>query len=252
MILYKYLRPRRVDVLENKRIAFPRLCDQNDPYEGQLALLPDANEMDEALKDNYRVEQVAYKVHFENRYSQFGVLCLCEEDNNVLMWTHYADNHKGFVIGFDTINPFFNTSEWELDKPYPDELIVGKKGFGSVQRMNYQRQKKKIQNGEDYSLYDIFFAKSHHWEYEQEYRIVKNISKPSEGTDIKMNKQFPLIQFPVDAVKEIILGLQTDEETTKRLLQLKRDFPNSIIRKAYLNYLNYQIDIKDDLAELRK
>jgi len=242
MILYKYLKPKRIDVLENKRIAFPRLFDQNDPYEGQLALLPDANEMDEALKDDFRVEQVAYRVHFENRYSQFGVLCLCEENNNLLMWTHYAENHKGFAIGFDTTNPFF-ASKWEMDY-FLDERIVGE-GFGSIRKMDYKTEKKKINIGDNYSMYDIFFMKSFHWEYEQEYRIVKNISKSTEATDIDMSKQVPLIQFPVDAVKEIILGLQTEEEITKSLLHLKSDFPNSKIRKAYLNYFNYQIDIRD-------
>ncbi len=249
MVLYKYLKPERIDVLENKRIAFPSLFDQNDPHEGQLALLPDVNEMKEALNDNFRVEQVAYKVHFENRYSQFGVFCLCEKADNILMWAHYAENHKGFVIGFDTTNPFFNNSKWEMDQ-FLDERIVGK-GFGSIRKMDYKTEKKKINIGDDYSMYDIFFTKSHHWEYEQEYRIVKNISKPSDGTDIKMNKQFPLIQFPIEAVREIIFGLQTDENTIKNLLHLKSDFPNAKIRKAYLNYLNYQIDIKDfDVAKL--
>ena len=30
-----------------------------------------------------------------------GVLCLSACDNSILMWSHYADEHKGFCIGFN-------------------------------------------------------------------------------------------------------------------------------------------------------
>src|SRR5450631_3583432 len=28
---------------------------------------------------------------------QIGILCLCEKHRNILMWSHYAQNHEGFV-----------------------------------------------------------------------------------------------------------------------------------------------------------
>ena len=137
MILYKYLKPCRIDVLENKRIAFPRIFDMNDPFEGQIAVMPDASEMEEALRDDFRVEQAALKVHLENRYSQFGALCLCENADNILLWTHYADNHRGFVIDFNTENTFFNTTEIEIDRLYSD-VHIERKGFGSVRKIGYE------------------------------------------------------------------------------------------------------------------
>ena len=30
------------------------------------------------------------------------VFCLSELDDSVLMWSHYADQHQGVVLGFDT------------------------------------------------------------------------------------------------------------------------------------------------------
>lgn len=30
------------------------------------------------------------------------VLCVCECDRSILMWSHYADEHCGIVLGFDT------------------------------------------------------------------------------------------------------------------------------------------------------
>ena len=34
--------------------------------------------------------------------SQRGVACFTTELNNILMWSHYADGHKGFCLEFDT------------------------------------------------------------------------------------------------------------------------------------------------------
>jgi hypothetical protein len=31
----------------------------------------------------------------------FGLICLSRIHDDILMWSHYADQHKGFVIGFD-------------------------------------------------------------------------------------------------------------------------------------------------------
>lgn len=34
-------------------------------------------------------------------------LCLTQRRNNGLMWSHYADSHKGLAIGFDSDCSFF-------------------------------------------------------------------------------------------------------------------------------------------------
>lgn len=33
--------------------------------------------------------------------TQMPLVCLSEKYNNILMWAHYADNHKGFVVEYD-------------------------------------------------------------------------------------------------------------------------------------------------------
>ena len=37
-----------------------------------------------------------------------GILCLSEVRDSILMWGHYTDSHQGFVIGFDSDQPFFS------------------------------------------------------------------------------------------------------------------------------------------------
>ena len=61
--------------------------------------------------------------------TRFGVLSLTENYNNLLMWAHYAQNHEGFIIEFDTQNEFF-----EQKSSYPDPFNF----FGKVQ---YSKQR---------------------------------------------------------------------------------------------------------------
>ncbi|MDE6242295.1 MAG: DUF2971 domain-containing protein [Anaeroplasmataceae bacterium] len=50
----------------------------------------------ESLSTNTHNEYVSFYK------SQMPIVCLSEKYNNILMWSHYADNHKGFVIEYDT------------------------------------------------------------------------------------------------------------------------------------------------------
>jgi hypothetical protein len=39
---------------------------------------------------------------------QFGVLCLSTVSDSIAMWSHYADKHRGIVVGFDLDHPHLN------------------------------------------------------------------------------------------------------------------------------------------------
>ena len=36
-----------------------------------------------------------------------GVFCVAKDPSNHLMWVNYANQHTGFVVGFDTRDSFF-------------------------------------------------------------------------------------------------------------------------------------------------
>ncbi|EPJ44297.1 MAG: hypothetical protein OFPII_35920 [Osedax symbiont Rs1] len=41
-------------------------------------------------------------------FDMYGILSMTERIDNLLMWSHYADSHTGFVIGFDPSHDFFD------------------------------------------------------------------------------------------------------------------------------------------------
>jgi hypothetical protein len=87
-ILYKYLPPDRIDILENLQLRFSRPTDFNDTFDSDF-LVPTSQ----------GIGAKPARYHLKN---QLGVLCLTEKADNHLMWIHYAQKHNGFILGFNT------------------------------------------------------------------------------------------------------------------------------------------------------
>ncbi|WP_205631947.1 DUF2971 domain-containing protein, partial [Aliivibrio fischeri] len=42
-------------------------------------------------------------------YRNYGIISLTETKDNLLMWSHYANEHNGFVVEFDARHEFFTS-----------------------------------------------------------------------------------------------------------------------------------------------
>jgi hypothetical protein len=106
MLVYKYLDPKRIDdVLKNSHIRFTQPAALNDPFE----VRPNLREM---LRYYPEEAHQAIKDFFgrwnEDNASDLAFLSLSKNRNNLLMWSHYCDSHRGFIVGFDSTDPFFS------------------------------------------------------------------------------------------------------------------------------------------------
>jgi len=116
--------------------------------------------------------------------STFGVVCLSTVEDNHLLWSHYATQHRGFCIAFDET----------IVETLPDVF-----GYG---RVVYQSDIPVFQfydeSPEEY-FRKACMHKSDQWGYEEEYRIL--FEKPG------------LVQFPVKpGVREVMLGCRAYQE----------------------------------------
>jgi hypothetical protein len=117
---------------------------------------------------------------FLNAIQDCGVCCFSSEFNHPLMWAHYTRNHFGVCIGFDTqklLSNFEMVSKVKYDDEFPKINILDDLNIAAKQLVN---------------------AKSSHWSYENEIRILG----PQRGT-------YP---FNKNAMSEVIFGLRTTEE----------------------------------------
>jgi hypothetical protein len=121
VILYKYVPPKRIDILQNGRIAFSDPRTFNDPFEVSPVFAaddPEAIELAkklsiagedhdvmrariEKLQDDHGMKRLVY----ENATNIVGVLSLRAVPDSILMWAHYTEKHTGFAIGFDPGHP---------------------------------------------------------------------------------------------------------------------------------------------------
>lgn len=275
MILYKYLPPNLLKVLQDKRVRFTQPGDFNDPFEfrPQIEAAVTDGEVQAYVEENFEklVEHelakygalvqsiprqvlkdllVAQKARLPEVFKMLqpgilqkispaidgllnqnvGVLCLSEVRDSLLMWGHYTDNHKGFVIGFDSSHAFFLKRRSEQDE------------FGFLRKVNYQVERPKVVLS-DTSSPVWFQTKSSQWEYEKEWRIVRVLSEADHRTD---RSPFPLclFEFAPDAILEIVIGARADSSTIQAIESLASHFRRAVLLKARENESAYGLVIE--------
>jgi len=143
-----------------------------------------------------------------------------EFSDNLLMWAHYAEMHKGIVIGFKT--EFFS----HLHKvTYSAERVTIPFSF-SVSDAQFQN-----------AVIALMTTKSRDWEYEHEWRSIlstRNLTK-SNG--------MYLLKFPPEAVDSIILGVNIDDSLRKEILASILTFPNCKLYRAELHRSRFALNI---------
>jgi hypothetical protein len=115
----------------------------------------------------------------EQKLAGIGISCFSSKNDDILMWSHYANGHTGFCLEFDVThgNAFFNRAiQVEYTESYPV--------------LDYFEDKKWMQA--------ILLTKSKRWTYEDEWRILKY---DGAGLD----------KFPDLSLSSVILGCQMAE-----------------------------------------
>lgn len=127
----------------------------------------------------------------------YRICSFSERSDSILMWTHYADESKGFCVGYNLKELNNDLTDLLLPVRYNDSLIeVDDTFFGGKEPNN--------------SLHiNSLTLKSTDWKYEKEWRLLL-LAENKE----KMQK----VQLPVP--KEIILGLNITRENQDKILDI--------------------------------
>lgn len=129
-----------LDILINNRLHAAEFGKLNDPMEGLFRYDPDV--ADQKLLN--RIVQVK---------RQLKICSLSETSDNELMWSYYANGHKGICI------------EVEL-KPKITVTQVDYSGISTLQP-----------SYDENHVYEILSKKEHFWAHEQEYRVISNAER---------------------------------------------------------------------------
>ena len=147
-----------------------------------------------------------------NVASRFGMVCLTSTPDNLLMWSHYADSHKGFIVGFKipTDGAFSAVdihNEIDIIKYWKDCLYP--------LPVDYCTERPIVLYGSDSDLetsQKALLSKSVDWDYERESRVIDTTRPPGI---YHYNRNLIL--------HSVAAGLNMEDEDYHRLGSIVRD-----------------------------
>ena len=160
----------------------------------------------------------------EQMLAQRRIYCLTPKDDSTLMWSHYAENHRGICLEFIVAN-----------------MLFGKAGE-VVYREEYPRWVPCDINDAPGRVMELILTKSSDWCYEKEYRLI-SIDAPSSSSFLQLHGDF--FRLPNGALKSVIMGCDADHQTIATLI--KECTPELPIKMAVRSPNLYKLEIVDYL-----
>jgi len=149
-----------------------------------------------------------------------GVLCLTSNSEDLLMWAHYASNHTGVCLGFDSAAAPFHSArlvKYEEERP-------------RIRAIDLSRE-------DDDLIEKVLFTKSPHWAYESEWRCIKREVRDDELffyqkiIEAEPHRQIEIAnllameggpgqyEFETNSLRRIYLGARMDPVYRERLIE---------------------------------
>lgn len=150
--------------------------------------------------------------------SRLRILCFSEEADNMLLWSHYSEDHTGICIGFKVHSEYdsyclhFN----------PDDLKIPdiQKGTISLFKVTYSEDMPNPYNifeDRPERLIDFARTKSKCWEYEKEHRLIILDNMVAKN----------LIRFDPHEITDIIFGIKTEKKHKDKIRNIIDSYPNN-------------------------
>lgn len=218
---------------------------------------------------------VDFSAHFHDDlllacYRAFSVVCFSEVANEILLWSHYADSHRGIAIGFDLEKGVVPRGRFPSGlklKYVPDrselmlpinfyrfqalDLLDGSQwpeGYRKLADGSFfsEQQEKEVQME---GLYSLLGQKFEAWKHEQERRFVYNHhiredDLPFFGEDSEGQAR-RVVRFQPENVTEIVFGYRCTAEEIQSLEALLKKFPHAKLRYVDFHPTQYKVRIHE-------
>lgn len=241
-LFYKYqaVDDNLITNFKNNQLYFNNPCRFNDPFDSRIYYHHRGNrsewisfllkqghsksDSEKFLDDNIRLN--LYSVEGDEIYikdekhidpSYHGSIpqamlpttcCFSETSENILLWSHYGDRHRGLCLIFRSV-PYHNS--YALYKDNENTCFL----FDKIEYSDDALESINMINADSNSLQmkRVLLNKSLHWEYEKEYRLIGHIFSDSvfKGIPIRYDKSH---------LEGIIFGLKTTQTHMKKVFDI--------------------------------
>lgn len=241
--IYKFFRTNEYffDTIISNQLFFSSISQFNDPYDCHLTIGKEIpkEQFENYIKDTFKSEEHISK-HLRafrkdpERYSQrhldgfidflnyYGICCFSKIKSEILLWSHYADSHRGVALGFD-FEMMKNQYKQFDDVDYDDEPYIFK--LDDIET----------------SIAKTILRKSTNWKYEQEVRFLIERSRN--------------VSFNMAALKEVNFGKKCPKRMQLSIHYLidKLGYNNCSFFAADINKAEFDLTFNQiDFDELKK
>ena len=185
---------------EHHRADFLRMSKKFEPHltDEQREGMADAAMAKSLSPENIDMTAGAIQaVHNQVIRQQVGLFCVSAKCDDILMWSHYADSHRGICLEFDGMSRL----------------------MALAQRVTYSEERVPINPYQDSEMAMVdkaILTKSMHWSYEEEWRLIRYKEGPG------------VVQFRPHNLTGIILGASANHETVEMVRSWVRRRPSPV------------------------
>lgn len=176
-----------------------------------------------------RVAEISPETNTEIRkiMADTTIFCLSETDDNLLMWSHYADRHAGVVINFLPLR--------EVDFPLlaarPVHYTDRMPRLSYSMLLNHDQMRRFV-------LDQIILTKSSVWSYEREWRAVASLRDKTQ--------QYEILPFAPEEIGAVYLGCKIAADDRTEIIDItRRKFPSARILQAERHEREFSLMFRD-------
>ena len=161
----------------------------------------------------------------------FGVVCLTEIPDDLLMWGHYTDSYRGFVAEF--------VCDWEHVKNVPRARGTP---FGIGFKIDYIKNAPTLRR--DFSnVAERFCTKNEQWRYEQEWRVIRLLAT-SDFTEEQTGYRF--LRYSPLSLSRIICGHRMTNANKEQVAAMihNNDFRHTRVQTAHPNLSRQTVEFR--------
>jgi hypothetical protein len=269
-ILYKYANwnnDHHKRIITHNELYFASAKLFNDPFDSDIPLRYDLRSVEENLtiikqfvkrdhprwndeainseaaiilaQRNWEKEEnkkAAEDLRIKFMFHQKRILSLSGVKDNILLWSHYANSHRGFCIAIDIeqIDEYFEKYNNETNCP------------AILYKVKYSHQLPILIPGPDFNdssvVIDALTTKAENWAYECEWRYIMTLP------EALMSKEHCIINLPDGIISEIILGCRMaefDKDEIIKIIKAKERRPKLFAAKRSKD--SFSLDIEEIL-----
>ena len=195
-----------LNTIKEQQVKASQLDDLNDPFELYSVNMSDRK---------YRKEFLELKKYMAKK---IGILCFSKRWRSPLMWSHYADRHKGMALIFDIKDDVVKEVKYRKN------------------RVNIDVEKDLLNKGINNSVADkILATKYSQWSYEEELRVFLENDKCKKVGDHLFHELGDELHL-----KGVVLGALSETKPT----DIAKVLPKGLsieVTKSRLAYNTYTI-----------